>query len=422
MGVENEPRISHGSSSALVRARNLSQALSEAARRARFSVRTRRKYTDGGFHARRGAVLMRWAIQVTFCLMVVVPTLFAILYYGFIASDEYVAEAKFTVSSNQGPAIDSIGALTGMPGLSVIQDTQIVINYIESRAALERLEALIDIRGLFSRPDADWLSRLDSKKPMEKFVRYWKQMIGVSIKMPSGIVEMKVRAFTPNDAARIADAVLDISEALINDMNARMKRDAVANAEQQLDRASSRLTQARTSLEKARNDEGLLDANKTADALNKLVTDTRATLLALQQEYSSQRRSVSESAPQMRALKSRIDAAAAQIAELEGKLTVTRLTAADEPTLAASMTRFAELDLEQQIAERLYAGAVASLELARLTAERKAMYINAFVRPVVPEEAQYPRRFLFSFLISLCSFALWGICCALMVLVRNHMA
>jgi capsular polysaccharide transport system permease protein len=86
------------------------------------------------------------------------------------------------------------------------------------------------------------------------------------------------------------------------------------------------------------------------------------------------------------------------------------------------MTKFSELDLERQIAERLYSGAAASLEIARLTAERKMMYINAFVKPVVPQESQFPRRFLYSFLICISSLTLWGICCGLVVLIRNHMA
>jgi capsular polysaccharide transport system permease protein len=420
--MQLEPRIDQASS-ALVRARNLSLALSEAARRARFSMRTRRRnFSDGGLGTRRGAVFVRRAIQISFGLMVVAPSLAVGLYYSFIASDQYMAEAKFTISSNGPPAFDSIGALTGIPAVTVIQDTQIVINYIESRAALEKLDALIDIRRLYSRSEADRLARFDPKRPIEKFVRYWKHMIDVSIKMPSGIVEIKVRAFTPDDAARIAQAILDISESLINDINDRVNRDAVANATQEFDRASARLTHAMLSLEKARNDEGLLDAGKTADALNKLVTETRGGLLELQQEYTTQRKYVAETAPQMRALKSRIDATAAQIAELEAKLTVTRLSSASEPTLATSMTKFSELDLERQIAERLYSGAAASLEIARLTAERKTMYINAFVKPVVPQEPQYPRRFLYSFLICISSLALWGICCGLVVLIRNHMA
>ena len=150
--------------------------------------------------------------------------------------------------------------------------------------------------------------------------------------MPSGIVEFKVRAFTREDSARIGQAVLDLSEALINDLNKRMNRDAIFNAEVQLERAASRLTKARLDLEKARNEGGLLDANKAGDALNGLITEARGALLQLQQEYTSQRTVVLESAPQMKALKSRIDATVAQISELESKVTTTNRSTASEST------------------------------------------------------------------------------------------
>lgn len=421
MGIDDSNRDIHGST-ALERARNLSLALADAARRARISTRSRRNYTGGGFHARQGAAVMRFIILGSFWIMVVLPSLTGIIYYGLIASDQYISEAKFTVSGGEIPKLDSIAALTGIPARSVIQDTQIVTNYIESRAAVEKLDSQINIRRLYSRPEADWFARFNPNKPIEKFVSYWKKMVDVSIKMPSGIVELKVRAFTPEDSERIARAVLAISEQLINDLNIRMNRDAVANAEQQLDRASARLLRAQANLEKARNDEGLLDVNKAADALNGLITETQGTLLQLQQTYNSQRDTVLETAPQMRALKARIDATKAQISELEEKLTSNTNSLTTKPTLAGSMTRFSELDLERQIAERLYSGAVASLELSRATAERKEMYVNAFVRPVVPEQSEYPRRLLFSCLILISCLAIWGICCGLAVLVRNHMA
>jgi len=409
-------------STALTRARDVSQALSDAARRARFSTRSRRKFVGGGFQARRGAGLMRLAAVVSFCAMVLIPAVTAAVYYGLVASDQYIAEAKFTVSGGEVPKLDSIGALTGIPAVSVIQDTQIVTNYIESRAAVEKLESAVNIRRLYSADTIDWFSRFNSSKPIEKFVKYWQRMIDTSIRMPSGIVEFKVRAFTREDSARIGQAVLDLSEALINDLNKRMNRDAISNAEVQLDRAASRLTKARLDLEKARNEGGLLDANKAGDALNGLITEARGALLQLQQEYTSQRNVVLESAPQMKALKSRIDATVAQISDLESKVTTTNRSTAGESTIAVSISKFGELDLERQIAERLYAGAAASLEMARITAENKAMYINAFVRPVIPEESQYPRRWLFTSLFALGCLALWGLCCGLVVVVRNHMA
>ncbi|WP_020175998.1 hypothetical protein [Methyloferula stellata] len=409
-------------SSALERARVVSQALSDAARRARFSTRSRRAYAGGGFQARRGAAAVRWAIFISFQLIVVIPSVIGAIYYIFIASDQYVAEAQFTVFGSEMPAVDGLGSFTGIPLMAIIQDTQIVTNYIESRAAVEQLEKTIGLRELYSTPDADWFSRFNAQKPIEKLVKYWHNKIDVSIKMPAGIVEIKVRAFKPEDAARIAQAVLSMSETLINVMNDRMNKDAVSNAEEELNRTTARLTLARIALERARNDEGLLDTQKTAESLNKLITDSRSAYLALQQDYTSQLKWVSDSAPQMRALKSRINAMADQIAELESKLTNTRLSSATQPTLATSMTKFAGLDLERQIAERLYAGAATSLELARLAAENKMMYIRISVNPAVPQAPQYPRRLLYSFLIFAGLLAIWGLCCGLAITVRNHMA
>jgi capsular polysaccharide transport system permease protein len=421
MDIENNPGIDPNPSP-LDRAKFLSQALADAARRARVSKRSRRAFSGGGFQARRGAKALRLAMIISFCLIVAVPSLSAALYYAFIASDQYVAEAKFTVAGGEPRSVDALGSFTGIPAIAIIQDTQIVANYIQSRAAVEKLQALIDIRDLYARPSADSLARSDPKKPIEKFVRYWQRMSEVSIGMPAGIVDLKVRAFSPEDATNIVKAVLDTSEALINEMNDRMNHDAVASAELELDRTSARLTKARVTLETARNDTGMLDAVKIADALNKLITETKSGLLQMQQEYATQLKYVSSTAPQIKALKSRMDAASAQISELESKLTQTKLSSSKDSTLASSMTRFAELDLERQVAERLYAGAAASLEIARMTAEHKMMYLNTFVRPVIPQEPQYPRRWLASFGIFGGSLAIWGLCCGLAVAIRNYKA
>ena len=275
---------------------------------------------------------------------------------------------------------------------------------------------------MYSTPKADWFSRFNAKKPIERFVKYWEGMSDVSIRMPAGIVDLKVRAFNPEDARRVTQASLDLCEALINDLNDRINRDAVSNAEQELQRTSQRLAQALAALEKARNASGILDTSQTASSLEKLANDTRSALLRMQGEYATQLKYVTEAAPQMRELKSRIDATQAQIVEIESKLTSARTSANDEATVSGAMTTFGELDLEKQIAERLYAGAAASLELARFAAERKMMYLKAFVSPVAAQEPQYPKRVLYPALIFVGCLTGWGLLCALGITVRNHMA
>jgi capsular polysaccharide transport system permease protein len=422
MEIDQTRPVAGGAVAALDRARVLSQALSEAARRARLSTRSQRLHSSGGIGARRDAAIVRLAVRVSFILMVAAPTLAASIYYIFVASDQYVAEARFTVSAGMPPAIDGIGALTGIAAMAVIQDTQIVTNYVHSRAGVERLEKRIDIRDLYSTDAADWLSRFKKKKPIESFVKYWQHMCSISIVMPAGIVDLKVRAFNAQDAARIAQGVVDLSEELVNTLNERMNHDAVASAEEELERTSERLKASQIALENARNEEGLLDAPKTADALNSLIAGVSGDLLQLQAKYTSARKFVSEDAPQMLALKSRIEATSAQIADLKSQLTTRSADPTAETTLSSSMTKFAELDLEKKTAEHLYAGSVAALEIAQMTAERQWMYINTFVRPVAPEQPQYPKRLLYSALVAVGSLALWGICCGLAILVRNKMA
>ena len=407
---------------ALERFRLVSTALSDAARRKQLSSRRRAAPGGGGFAARRGVRLMRWLTILSFVLFVAIPTGLAGTYYLFVASDVYVSEANFIVASGERPMPDTIASLTGAPLLAIFQDTQIVVNFIHSRAALELLESKVHARELYSDPKADFLARLKPESLIERFVKYWRKMSEVSISMPAGIVQLRISAFTPEGARDLARATVDICESLVNDMNARMNKDAVDNAEQELRRSSERLTAALAALEVARNESGILETNKSADAINALIKEVRLNLLSLQGQYDSQLKNVQPTAPQMRELSSRIEVTKKQLAEMESKLTSLASADASDPTIAKSMTKFGELDLERQVAERLYASAAASLELARVNAESKLMYFKVFVSPVAPEEAQYPRRWLNTFLAFVVSLGAWGLFLALSAMVRAYMS
>ena len=90
------------------KARLVSEALSDAARRARFSMRSRRRLQGGGFQARRGDRLFRAAAWISFWLMVALPTAGATVYFGLVASDQYVAEFKFTVAGAEPAPIEPL--------------------------------------------------------------------------------------------------------------------------------------------------------------------------------------------------------------------------------------------------------------------------------------------------------------------------
>jgi capsular polysaccharide transport system permease protein len=407
------------------RAKVVSRSLSDAARRARFSTRARSALKGGSSQARRGTTAMRVAAIALFILMVAVPNLVAVTYYGLLASDQYVSEARFTVSTAAIPKMDGVGSVTGVPPILIIQDTQIVTNYIHSRAMVDELEKSVALRDVYSSSAIDSWARFRKNKPIEKFVKYWEHMSDVSIGMPSGIVALSVRAFSPDDAKRIADAVVKLSEKLINDINERMRHDTVAASELDLRRASDALGRARLKLEAARNEEGLLDVGQTNLAMSGLISGLEGDLLRAQQEYQTQTRYVDDTAPQMRVLKSRIASMSTQLDGMKAQVTgpsKTGISAIAEKTLSGKMTKFAELDLEHRIAEKRYAQSIAAVEAARLLNERKMLYLHEVVAPALPEDAKYPKRWLSIGMTFLASLIAWGATFGMIAFVRNHMA
>lgn len=422
------------------RAALVAKALSEAARRARFSTKRRRSATSGGLRARRGERIMRLVRMVSFVGIVAVPITVFGIYIFAVASSQYSAEARFTVISGI-PAGDETGGaskLAGLAGEMIVQNTQIIMAYLESRAAVETLDKSIGLKSLFENPDIDYFSRLSKRKPIEKVVKYWDSHLDLKVQLPSGIVTFAVRAFSPQDSVRITRAALDAAEELVNRLNDQIRADAVRVADNARKSAQTHLVATRTALEEARNQEGMLSAEATSESFSKLIDETRSQMMALQESYDSQRRFVSADAPQLRNLKTKIDAARSQIAELEARITAGATAsataaatnsaganaaggapagegpsddgaAAQPHVLSMSMTRLDYARLENEIAEKIYAASLAAVEQARIASEIKLMYVNRFIEPVLPEQSRYPRRGLDFAIMCIASLAIWGI-------------
>jgi capsular polysaccharide transport system permease protein len=240
--------------------------------------------------------------------------------------------------------------------------------------------------------------------------------------MPGGIVTLDVRAFRPEDATSLAATVIGLCEQMVNEMNDRIRQDTLVSATTELEIASERIASTRTALEQARNAEGMLDAGATAESVNDLMSKVEAQRLKLRHEYDSQAKFVSPDAPQMRNLKARIEVAERQQAELAAKLTAGNRSPDARHTVAASMTKLAELGLEQQFAEQEFTRASSEVERARIVSDMKLEYLNQFVSPALPEEARYPRRFASILVIIVSALTIWGSMMGLAVLVRNNMA
>ena len=198
-------------------------------------------------------------------------------------------------------------------------------------------------------------------------------------------------AFSPEEALKIANAVVSASERLVNSMSTRATRDAMDQAQTELVRAERRLGDVRVALQDLRNAQSTLNPRRTAEGINKLIGELRLERARLEDDANAAKRSqVNEGAPQMQLLRIRIGVIGDQIADLERQLTSTTDTASTA-TVSGKITRFDELELERQIAEKQYTLATESFERARINAERQKVYLTTFVTPLLPHDVAWPK-------------------------------
>lgn len=329
--------------------------------------------------------------NVWFAVFVLLPTLLATIYYGLIASDQYVSESMFIVKSQskQGAQVSTLANLIQTTGLSAGQEqTNEVMSYIRSRNALEELNHSVDVRKKFMQSDIDRLSRYPEfwrSDRFENLFRFYRDKIRTHLDTESGLAVLQVRAFTPADAQNINLRLLDFSEQLVNRLNEKSRNNAIAEAERRVLGAQKRVLEARRHLTAYRNREGLLDPAKQASGVLEVTNRLVAERALLQTQLDLMQR-VTPQHPSLPSLRNRISAISGEIDAQTGRAVGT------DSGIASKLGNYENLMLEQEFAATTLTAANASLEQARSEAARQQFYLERVVEPNKPDLSQWPPR------------------------------
>jgi len=346
-------------------------------------------------------------------LMIGLPTLIGIIYFGFFAADQYVSEARFAIRSQQPMATDPSAAtpLSGLLGVPTagLTDAQIVVDYLQSDQLLKDISDDVDLRALYSVDKADWWTRLGPDVTNEKLLDYWRWVSTVEIDPLTGIVVLTVRGFTPQDAKAVSEAALSESEKLVNRLSERSQADAVKSATEEVDSAYKRVIKALNDIQKFQETERQINPAGLAQARSDIQSKLEGTLAEFEAQLASLQKTMSQSAPTVVWLKNQIAATKAQIDAEKSKATETTSGAAGKDVIAATklLSQFDKLNLEREFAEKAYLASLSTLESARMEANRQSRYLEAFVRPQLPQEPRYPNRPAMMLLVAACSIGIW---------------
>lgn len=341
---------------------------------------------------------------LSFLIVVILPLFLSALYLWGVAKDQYASTVGFSVRREDAaePA-DLLGGLSSL-AQSSSSDTDILYEYLRSQKLVADMDAKVNLRAIWSKPSGDPVFVLDPDGSIEDLLDYWQRMVRTSYDSSTGLIEVRVLAFDPADATRIAQELLDQSSKMINALSATAREDAVGFSRNELTAAEDRLRKAREEVTSFRVKNQIVDPTTDFQTQAGLVGMLENQLAETQIEIDLLA-DEAENDPRVVLAKRRIKVIEARIAAERAKVGAVGSTQ-DYAALAADYER---LLVDREFAEKAYVMALAVYDSAKAKSQRTSRYLAAHVLPTTAEVSRYPERFSILGVLALFLGLIWSI-------------
>lgn len=329
----------------------------------------------------------------------VLPTLLAALYFGLIVTDRYVSEFQMTVNSQDGGVMSMFSSILGSSSSGSGQENYIIEEFIQSQAALAKLDELLDLRGHYSQDFVDTFSRLDADATNEEFLAYYRSRISVDNDTTSMIITVQMQAFSPDMAKTISDLLIALCEDLVNNLNEQSRLDTLAFSQDELNRAEERFRNVRKEIYSFRNREGDIDPVQSAAAISAIITSLESQVTEARVQIARDGAYMRPDSVRISSLNDKLNALTDQVEIERKRLVSTKDEAVDQSQYVQLLSEYESLLIEEGLAQGNYQAANQANQIARSEAAKKQyVYLIAFAPPVLPDESLEPQR-LYSILV-----------------------
>ena len=323
-------------------------------------------------------------------IFVFLPTFLVGWYYMVIATPMYATNSEFVIQqADSGQAAGGLGGLFQGTSMATQQDSIAVQSYLESRAAMVRLDEEHGFKNHFSNPNIDPIQRLDPDATNEAAFKVYSDHVNISYDPTEGILRMEVIAADPETSQVFSNALISYSEEQVDQLTQRPRDAAMAGARENYENAERRRTEALEELLSIQEEFAVIDVTGETGALT-------AQISALEQQRQQLQLSLSERLNVTRPNQAQVDALRGQIANIDDLILELR----QQITPTGGGTSLAVRNTELRLAEENYQfqtlqvqAALTQMEAAQIEANRQVRYLSLGVEPVAPDEATYPRAF-----------------------------
>ena len=360
-----------------------------------------------------------WGLIASFILIVLVPAALTTTYLYTRAANQYHSITAFSIRSEEVSvaAAGILGAITQM-GSGTASDISVLFDYIRSQRMVETTDTKLDLRSMFNRAPKDFYFSLGKNASIEQLLAYWRRMVTVDLSN-AGIIEVRVNAFTPEDAHAIAEEILVQSSAVVNQLSEQAHQDAIKYSRAELKLAANRLRQVRQKLAAFRREHRIIDPSGDvrgqAGILNALQAElaramVERDMLTSYADVKDQR--VIQADRRINAIRNRIEAERAAVTDGGA--------ASGDAALPEVVGDYEALRVDLQIASTAYTHTLAGLAAAEAQAQRQTRYLAPHIQPTMAQESLYPRRATLVMMTTLFLVIGWGVMLLVYYNVRDN--
>ena len=244
---------------------------------------------------------------------------------------------------------------------------------------------------------------------IEDLTDYWARMVTVYSDSSTGLIDLEVQAFDPEDAQNIARMVYDESSRMINRLSDIAREDATRHAREELETAVQRLKVARAEVTKFRNKNQIVSPDSTLQIQTGLLSSLEMQMAETLIDLDMLRQTSTEKDPRTKQAERRREVIEARLRQERGKLGIGSASDTRDDRFADLVGEFESLSVDRQFAEQSYTAALAAYDAAVAESRRQTRYLAAHVSPTLAETSIYPNRPVTMGLIALFSFLIWSI-------------
>jgi capsular polysaccharide transport system permease protein len=330
--------------------------------------------------------------------------------YSFgIGRARFQASSDFLVRQPMAPSMVApsvIGTSLGSPTmLGSLEDGRYLAVYLHSPEVMARTFQQLLAEERYRRQGWDRLAGLPAKATGDQQLDFFRRQVQVWPQELSGVIQLTTTGLDAATAQRLNQLLLQEAKAFVNEMNQSISREQLRFAEQEVERAQTRLNDATGKLNAFQVRYGQLDPVQESQATSNYITALEAKLVELKVEEASLRRQFRDGqAPEVQFV-------ADQVAELERQIKEERakLVSPAGRDLSGRALEAMKLQNDVTFATQALQAAMTAVENSRMESQRQLKFLVMLSDPRQPDGQDWNWRWqVFLGTIGVLV-ALWGV-------------